>query len=178
VASLFNASCLAADFPDVLAMIPNIALQITNPPTRPANLNQPNANTLAPSNIQLSGHHYFSTNTTPVFELDSASAMDSHLGVVIGKKNANSTAPVGSAPSKYGGTVPWLFLDATNKSETATPEGNIRIGADVEGNEWKGIYRLLTAGGAAPKTCDGVATDENGVFSVEYASVYYFYKGS
>ena len=172
MASLFNASCLAANFPDLLALIPNIALQNPNPPIQPP---PGSPQTLYPSNVLLSGHHYFSTNTTPVFELDSASNNQSHLGVVFGKKNANSTAPAGSAQGQNG-AVAWLALDATNKSQTVDVKGNVRIGADAKGDEWKAIYRLYTAGGSPPKTCEGLSDSKEG-FSYDYSTVYYFYKG-
>ncbi|RMZ81814.1 hypothetical protein DV738_g1929, partial [Chaetothyriales sp. CBS 135597] len=173
VARLYNASCLAASYPDLLAMIPNIVLSL---PELSASDSSDSATTLGLSRIALSGHHYFSTKTTPVFELDSASDPLSHLGIVVGTKGANSTAPP-SAPQGQNGAVPWLYLTATNASETVTTQGVVRVGADSQGNEWKAIYRLLTAGGSAPKTCEGLDDSSTG-FSVDYSAVYYFYKGA
>ncbi|RMZ89013.1 hypothetical protein DV736_g3760, partial [Chaetothyriales sp. CBS 134916] len=170
VATLFNASCLAASYPDLLAMIPNIVLNLPDPSASDS------TNTLGPSDIVLSGHHFFATNTTPVFELDSATDPSSHLGIVVGKKGANSTAPAAAPQGKYG-AVPWLYLPATNTSETVGPKGVVRVGADIQGDEWKAVYRLLTAGGASPKTCEGQNSSSEG-FSIDYSAVYYFYKGT
>ncbi len=119
------------------------------------------------SQVDLSGHHYFSTNTTPVFELNSAT-LGAHLGVVVGKKSANSTAPAGSPlgpDGKGDGSVAWLQLSATNASVTTSGDG-----------QWKSIYRVNTAGGSPPKTCEGKNAGE--VFSVEYAANYWYYESA
>ncbi|RMZ79025.1 hypothetical protein DV737_g3601, partial [Chaetothyriales sp. CBS 132003] len=170
LATLYNASCLAANYPDLLSMIPNIVLNMPNPSL----VDSPT--TLGLSDIDLSGHHFFATNTTPTFELDSASNPSSHLGIVVGKKAANSTAPASAPQGKYG-AVPWLYLSATNASETVGSQGAVRVGADVNGDEWKAVYRLLTAGGSNPKTCKGQNATSEG-FSIDYSAVYYFYKGT
>jgi hypothetical protein len=116
------------------------------------------------SQVDLSGHHFFSTNTTPVFELNSA-ATGARLGIVVGKKSANSTAPPGSplGPDGQGfGSVAWLQLNTTNASVSTT------------GKEWKSIYRVNTAGGSPPKTCDGISAGE--VISIEYAANYWYFE--
>ena len=71
----------------------------------------------------------------------------------------------------------WLYLTTTNKSETVDVQGNVKVGADPNGLEWKAVYRLYTAGGNPPKTCEGLVADDVG-FSVQYSAVYYFYKGT
>jgi hypothetical protein len=118
------------------------------------------------SQVAISGHHFFSTNTTPVFELNSGVGPGNvHLGVVVGKKGANSTAPAGSplGPNGKGfGTVPWLQLGTTEES------------VNTQGKTWQKIYRLNTAGGSPPKTCEGRRAGE--VFSIEYAANYWYYE--
>jgi hypothetical protein len=150
LASIYNASCVAANYPDILAMLPSIALQFPPPPSSDTRL--------APANIELSGHHYFSTNTTPVFNLNASPDPARDLGVAVAHKVANSTAPANATKGVGGvgnGAVAWLYLLTTNATD-----GNIRA-----------IYRLSTAGGSPPKTCDGIS----GVFSVQYAAAYWFY---
>jgi hypothetical protein len=111
-----------------------------------------------PANLDLSGQHYFITNTTPVFDLNASPNPAQDLGVVVGHKVANSSAPADATkgPDDVGnGAVPWLFLNTT----TATI-GDIRE-----------IYRLNTAGGSPPPTCENMPPS----FSIQYAAEYWFY---
>jgi hypothetical protein len=150
IASLYNASCVAANYPDILSMLPALALEFPVPP-------QPSG-VLAPSNIDLCGHHYFATNTTPVFNLDVSPDPAEQIGNVVARKVANSTAPADAVKGPNGvgnGAVVWLSLNATNAT----------LG-DV-----KTVYRLNTAGGSPPKTCENSAPE----FSVQYAAEYWFY---
>jgi hypothetical protein len=139
---------VAADYPDLLGLIPNLALQYPLPsdPMAP----------LGPSNLQLSTHHFFSNSTTPVFAFD---APDSpNLGRVFAAKANASDAPANSVAGINGvgnGAVPWLYL--TSRSTT---QGDI-----------KAVYRLNTAGGQPPATCAGQAA----AFSIEYSANYWFY---
>src|SRR5688572_3233335 len=59
VATLFNASCIASNYPDILDMLPSIALQFPNPPN----------DFLEPGNLMLAGHHFFNEEGVPVFDL-------------------------------------------------------------------------------------------------------------
>lgn len=148
VASLYNASCIAANYPDLLSLLPNLALQYPLPAYPSSNLE--------PSNIDLSGHHFFENPTTPTFNMDADPTQQ--LGVAVAKKVANSTAPAGSplGPNGVGnGAVAWLYLQSTNATV-----GNIKT-----------VYRLNTAGGSPPLTCQ----DSPAVFSVQYAAEYWFY---
>jgi hypothetical protein len=150
IASLYNASCIAANYPDLLSMLPALALEFAAPP-------QP-SEVLAPSNIDLCGHHYFATNTTPVFNLNVSPDPAEQLGNVVAKKVANSTAPANAMKGVNGqgnGAVPWLYLTATNETQ-----------GDV-----KAVYRINTAGGSPPKTCENSTAE----FSVQYAAEYWFY---
>ena len=99
----------------------------------------------AVANQLLTGHHDFTAAGQPLF--------DTKFGNILAKKNSNSTAPVGSAQGSNGlGSVPWLKLDAVSGT-------------------FKEVYRLNTAGGVAPKTCEGITK----AFEVEYAAEYWFY---
>ncbi|RDW71143.1 hypothetical protein BP6252_07706 [Coleophoma cylindrospora] len=142
VATLYNASCIASTYPDLLAMLPDVALQF--------NLTSTDQNTLSPSNLAISGHHYFQNATTPAFNLDTA-AME--LGFAPCSKNNSVSAPagalVGQADTGFG-AVTWLKL-VTRTGAT----GNLEE-----------VYRLNTAGGNPPATCVGMPT----TFEVQYAA--------
>lgn len=99
----------------------------------------------------LSGHHEFTAAGVPLFVLDTASHK---YGSVQAKKDAASDAPARAAKGANGlGSVAWLKLAAT-------------VG------DYKEVYRVSTAGGVAPKTCEGIV----GSFEVEYSTLYYFWK--
>ncbi|KAF1986331.1 hypothetical protein K402DRAFT_87275 [Aulographum hederae CBS 113979] len=102
---------------------------------------------LAPANLYLSGHHYFPDVTTPFFNLTTAEA---NYGMGGFKKDNATPAP---NPAK---DVPWLKLSAK----------------DPESCNFFQVYRVNTAGGVAPKTCQG----QQAAFNVEYAAEYWIYK--
>jgi hypothetical protein len=150
VASLYNASCIAANYPDILSALPSLALQYPLPPSP--------SSTLTPANIDLSGHHYFITDTTPVFNLNASTDPAQQLGLVVSSKAAMSNAPANAIKGQNGvgnGAVAWLYLNTTSATQ-----GDVRA-----------VYRVNTAGGNPPKTCEG----SDAVFSVQYAAEYWFY---
>jgi len=99
----------------------------------------------------LSGHHEFTSAGVPYFTLDTERFK---YGAVQAKKDAASSAPANAPKGSNGlGSVPWLKLNAT-------------VG------DYKEVYRISTAGGQAPKTCQGI----QGNFEVEYSTLYYFWK--
>lgn len=100
----------------------------------------------------LSGLHTFTGAGVPLFELNT----NSHkYGYVQAKKDKASDAPKNAPKGSNGlGSVAWLKLVAT--------EG-----------DYKEVYRISTAGGVAPKTCEGRVP---GNFQVEYSTLYYFWK--
>jgi hypothetical protein len=142
VATLYNSSCVASTYPDLLAVLPNVALQF--------NLTSNDQSTLSPSNLAISGHHFFSNATTPAFDLNT-SAMN--LGFAPCAKNNTVLAPAG-APVGQGdqghGAVAWLKL-ITRSGAT----GNLEE-----------VYRVNTAGGSPPATCAGMPA----AFEVQYAA--------
>jgi len=149
VARFYNASCVASDWPDLLPIMPNLALQYPLP-------SDPNA-PLEPSNLALSTHHFFSNTTTPVFAFDAPTSPK--FGTVFAQKVNSSDAPANAVVGASGqgnGAVSWLYL--TSRADTVS---------DV-----KAVYRLNTAGGSPPATCQG----QPSAFSVDYSAVYWFYK--
>lgn len=143
VATLFNASCIAATYPDLLATLPGIALQF--------NLTDANQKSLTPSNLAISGHHYFTNTTTPFFDLDSAA---NRLGQAGCAKNNSVPAPATASVGQHNvgfGAVTWLKLTT-------------RTGATGDLME---VYRVNTAGGSPPATCAGLL---NTAFEVQYSA--------
>jgi hypothetical protein len=123
-------------------MLPNVALQFE--------LTDNDQATLPPSDLAISGHHYFSNLTTPIFDLKTT-AMD--LGFAPCAKNNSVAAPAGEPTGQDDeglGAVTWLKLLT-------------RVGAT--GN-LKEVYRVNTAGGKPPPTCAGMPT----TFEVDYAA--------
>ncbi|KXG50662.1 Protein of unknown function DUF3455 [Penicillium griseofulvum] len=125
VARLYNATCIAANYPDLLERVPNLAYKIPLPTNEYASF--------PPANIELMGHHFFS-ETTPEFNLNLTP--EKQNGIVMTKKGGAIDAPSGAASGKYG-AVPWLYL--------LTTDGTV-------GN-YKSVYRVNTAAGSPPKTC-------------------------
>lgn len=146
-ASLYNATCLSVLYGDLFTLGPTAALQFPYPTSEKSSL--------PPSNLDLSGHHYFTDLTTPAFDLNTKA--DS-LGFVLTKKLAGTPAPPladGQTPIGYG-NVPWLLLEA----KTGTT-GSVQK-----------IYRVNTAGGSPPPNC----ANQPDFFEVQYAAEYWFYK--
>jgi hypothetical protein len=144
VATLYNATCIASTYPDLLSILPSVALQF--------NLTSANQASLAPSNLAISGHHFFTNTTTPFFNLDTTAMA---LGFVPCAKNNTVSAPAGSPKGQAGvgnGAVAWLKLVA-------------RQGATGDLEE---VYRVNTAGGNPPATCAGMPD----TFEVQYAAEY------
>lgn len=149
VASLYNISCTQSNYPALSTMITNL---VTNYPLP----SDPNAN-FQPSDIVLSGHHFFS-NATPVFDLDVNS--QAQYGYVMAKKDSSSPAPKDAPVGPNGElAVPWLKLNTIDGTT-----GGI-----------KHVYRLNTVGGTAPKSCEGMTP---GVFTIVYSAQYWFYAES
>ena len=142
MATLYNATCVASTYSDLLAALPNVALQF--------NLTNPSQASLAPSDLAISGHHFFSNLTTPFFNLDSTSL---DLGVVPCSKNNTVSAPTGAPKGQDNtgfGAVAWLKLLARDGAT-----GNLEE-----------VYRVNTAGGNPPPACAGQAA----TFEIQYAA--------
>ncbi|ERT02362.1 uncharacterized protein SPSK_05482 [Sporothrix schenckii 1099-18] len=159
LATLFNASCVAASYPDVLDLLPRVVL--------PFNLSDNEISAfstrLYPTNLALSGHHYFKTATTAFFDLDTPTTQ---IGQIPCGKTATQSAPsdtvVGSDSDNRGqqgeAAVAWLKLAATAPTTGGLQE----------------VYRLQTVGGSPPAKCAGMPAE----FTVQYAAEYWFYETS
>jgi hypothetical protein len=148
VATLFNVSCLAADMPELLARLCPIALDLPIPSSSDVN---------SPIYQGMSGHHYFKDASTPYFDLDTGAH---RYGNGAFKKGDSTPAPKTAMAGPYNsghGPVAWLRLDA--KSTT-------------DGQVFKEVYRLNTAGGQPPKTCEGMPA----AFEVPYAAEYWLFQ--
>ncbi|KAJ5961259.1 uncharacterized protein N7479_008409 [Penicillium vulpinum] len=141
VARLYNATCIAANYPDLLASLPNLAYKIS------LSTNEDASFPLA--NLELMGHHFFYDATTPEFNLNTTPKKQG--GIVMTKKQGAIDAPSGAFSGKYG-AVPWLYLTAT--------EGTV-------GN-YKSVYRVNTAAGSPPTTCKGMPPAFEMQYSANY----------
>ncbi|EMR72484.1 putative malate dehydrogenase protein [Eutypa lata UCREL1] len=156
VATLFNASCVASSYPDLLHQLPKLALHFNLSSTEQLQLGSGSdwEQKLGPTNLGISGHHFFTNATTPFFTLDTSRAA---LGTIPCNKTGTTNAP-GTAPTgqQGEGAVAWLKLQARSGAT-----GNLQE-----------VYRVETAGGSAPKSCSGLPA----AFEIQYAAEYWFYE--
>ncbi|KAJ3495204.1 hypothetical protein NLG97_g3559 [Lecanicillium saksenae] len=139
VATLFNVTCMAAMYPDVTNKVPGMAVHF----------NLDTANRLGPAMLPVSGHHYFTAQGVPFFDLGSE-------GQLPCAKNASLNAPSTAAVGQQGdAAVAWLRLLATKDATNGLGE----------------VFRVSTAGGSPPETCK----DLSGPFQVEYSAEYWFW---
>ncbi|KAK3685637.1 hypothetical protein B0T22DRAFT_224853 [Podospora appendiculata] len=147
VATLFNASCIASTYPDLANALPKVALQFNLTASE-------SSQKLAPSDLAISGKHFFTNLTTPFFNLDSSRSLK--LGEVPCAKLAATPAPADAAKGQQGeAAVAWLKLVAREGATGGLQE----------------VYRVETAGGSPPATCKGLQAS----FTVQYAAQYWFY---
>jgi hypothetical protein len=112
------------------------------------NLTDPELPRMPPSNLAISGKHWFTNLTTPFFDLDTPAQQ---LGTAPCAKNASQAAPADAPKGQKGEpAVPWLKLTT-------------RSGATGDLQE---VYRVETAGGSAPASCQGMPA----TFEVQYAA--------
>lgn len=107
------------------------------------------AQKLAPSNLGVSGVHYFSEATTAFFDLDVSPSWK--IGAIPCGKNASVPAPA-DAPRglENEAAVAWLKLNAKPGATGGLQE----------------VYRVETVGGSPPATCRGMPAH----FEVQYAT--------
>lgn len=137
---------MAANDSDKLADLPKIALKIPD--------SSDIASALSRSKMDLLGHHYFQ-GSTPVFNLDTTS--DKQDGIAFTKVQKKLDAPSDSEQGDNG-AVEWLYL--------STVDGTV--------GDFESVYRISTAGGAPPQTCENVTSN----IEVQYAANYFFFRGS
>ncbi len=150
LASLYDASCIAASYPSLLAAMPPVALDNSLP--KSVSTTKASKNGLTPA---LAGTHYFTNLTTPFFDMDTALHAYGRGGFA---KVAGTPAPEGAPVGPKGrgnGSVPWLKLGGVSADEG-----------------WQEVYRVNTAGGQPPSSCEGMPK----TFTVEYAAEYWMWK--
>lgn len=153
VAVLYNASCVVAMYPDLANDLPRVALQF-NLTTEDIDAAVP-LTAMQPSNLVVSGKHFFNSEGTPFFNLDTPILKMGQAGCA---KNSSVPAPQDAAHGQQGEpAVSWLKL--------LTKDGST--------GDLQEVYRLQTAGGSAPATCK----DMPAVFEVQYAAQYWFWEG-
>lgn len=145
LATLYDVTCTAANFPHMLTMITKIAYNM-NLPTNFDNF----LSSLPPANLAVLGHHYFQ-NSVPIFNLNTPT----HQGGLAFTKLEDKLDSPSDAVQGGNGAVAWLAL--------STVEGTV--------GEYSSVYRVNTAGGAPPKTCQNMPSH----FEVEYSANYYFF---
>ena len=178
VAALFNASCVAASYPDVLHVLPGLALHFDLTDVLPGGIDAAIAATdaasvsdseaedddhdhdddegagpsqrIGPTNLDVSGLHFFTDDGTPFFNLDTTRQT---LGSIPCTKTEGTDAPT-DAPRglQDEGAVPWLRLQAVEGATGGLQE----------------VYRVETAGGSPPASCQGMPD----AFQVQYAAEY------
>ncbi|MDI1485476.1 MAG: hypothetical protein OHK93_000614 [Ramalina farinacea] len=101
--------------------------------------------------LDILGVHFFNDAGVPTFSLGDT-------GTLLGKKVGDIIAPANADPGPGGqgpGAVDWLYLSQAPGSEGLSS-----------------VYRVETAGGKPPKSCDGQPDD----IEVQYAALYWFYE--
>ena len=120
-----------------------------------------------------SGHHYFTNgNSTATFNLHTP-YITQNLGITFAAKIANVSAPATAQTGSDGSSaVPWLKLSSIGPVPKPAPPGTVDISVADQVGGVKEVYRLNTAGGAAPKTCAGL---EGTSFQKQYSAEYWFW---
>lgn len=141
MATLFNVSCIASLSPDLLQKVPNMAVNF--------DYDAATAGPLGPMMLPVSGHHFFVDSTTPFFNLDTPTL---DVGTIPCAKNNSAPAPSTAAAGPQGeGAVAWLKLTAKDGVTGSIKE----------------VYRVNTAGGNPPASCQGQPAN----IEVQYSAV-------
>lgn len=108
-------------------------------------------------------HYFYPDATTAVFDVNEI-AVDAKKGRFVGKKSENITAPTdadaGVAPDAFG-AVDWLKLVSKDGVKTAS-------GETFASNGYKAVYRVRTAGGKSPATCQGRPAHYEILYATQY----------
>lgn len=112
---------------------------------------------MGPTNLIISGKHFFQNSTTPFFNLDTSQLKIGEAGCA---KDNQTDAPADAPKGQQGEkAVPWLRL----KTRTGAT-GNLQE-----------VYRLETVGGSAPATCQGQPAAFEVQYSAQYVLTFVFY---
>ena len=108
-------------------------------------------------------HYFYPDASTPVFDVNEITTA-AKKGRFVGKRSENITAPgdanTGVAPNAFG-AVDWLKLVSTDTVRTAS-------GEVFASNGYKTVYRVETAGGKPPGTCQGRPAHFEILYSAQY----------
>ncbi|KAI4242336.1 MAG: hypothetical protein L6R40_004065 [Gallowayella cf. fulva] len=152
-ATLYNTTCISTLAPLALAQLPASALLIPTPQGPSAQL--------FPARALVSGQHYF-TAAAPTFNLHTATHnYGIQFGAVLAKVAVPEKLQAGQTGQDGSKPVPWLKLSSADASN----------GLPADASPVKEVYRVNTAGGSAPKTCEGMEK----TFEVQYAAEYWFW---
>jgi hypothetical protein len=146
-AFLYDASCLAKNFPEQLHMAPGILLTLD---IRVTDWIAKQISVFDGNTIEV-GEHLFTTVTTPVFDFQYRGIKD----FFVGKKLEAVPAPSYATPGAHG-AVDWLKLQAENGTYG-----------------FKEVYRVVTAGGNAPATCEGMGETFEMPYAAEYCEFFH-----
>ncbi|KAJ5960918.1 uncharacterized protein N7479_008068 [Penicillium vulpinum] len=150
VATLFDASCIAASS---LALLHEVPALISKTPVGSLAFMATLVSQGTRSTNLIIGEHYFNDGGDPVFDME-LSGSDSWIAA---SKIASTPAPKSKSRSrsrsKTPGDVPWLKL------------------GQKKGNGIQEVYRVVTSLGDSPSTCAGQKT----TIEVDYAAEYWFY---
>ncbi|KAL8804882.1 MAG: hypothetical protein Q9182_002284 [Xanthomendoza sp. 2 TL-2023] len=156
-ATLYNTTCMSCLAPSALAKIPASALLIPTPK---------GDSQLFPAQAFVSGQHYF-TGSAPTFNLHTATHnYGIQFASVLAKVPVPEKMQTGQMGQDGSKPVPWLKLAAANSLPSREQEV-----LDSDSSPVKEVFRVNTAGGSPPKTCDGMGK----TFEVEYAAEYWFW---
>ncbi|KAL8773330.1 MAG: hypothetical protein Q9209_001724 [Squamulea sp. 1 TL-2023] len=162
-ATLYNTTCMSCLAPVAMSKLAASALAMPTPQGETP---------LFPAQAFVSGQHYF-TGPAPTFNLHTNTH---NYGIQFASLLSKVPVPEnmivpGQNVGKDGSRpVPWLKLSSANAlSDTAPGVLQQALGSDA--SPVKELYRVNTAGGSPPKTCDGLAKN----FEVEYAAEYWFW---
>ncbi|KAL1969129.1 hypothetical protein VTN77DRAFT_383 [Rasamsonia byssochlamydoides] len=145
VATLFDASCLAAGYPALLRDLPPALMHVTHDAAVLAALTLGQLSASRNGSLVI-GEHYFRDSTTPFFDFRPFG----HPEWIAAKSEESVPAP---ANISIDGSVAWLKL-------------GYKDGCGI-----KEVYRVVTAGGDPPSTCKG----QPQTIQVDYAAEYWFY---
>ncbi|KAG0650417.1 hypothetical protein D0Z07_2923 [Hyphodiscus hymeniophilus] len=139
----FLSSTTSSAIPALAAFLPLTNALVPNAPLTISGL----------GSFPILGFHFFDAKGTPIFDLNTVGER------LASKKAGDIKAPSNASVGLDGtGAVDWLFLTSTGDA------GSTGLGA---------VYRVDTAGGNPPTSCEGFAAGD--VISVPYSAGYHFY---
>lgn len=151
LANLYSMGCAASHAPMAAPLMSPIGLSMPRPDADFPNF----------LGMPLLGHHYFTPGSTPTFNLMTPGGDDGYVNAaVVAKVPAPQDAMAGQG-GVGDGAVPWLAL-----TQKPGPQG-------AQGQQtFQSVFRVATAGGNPPKTCQGMQKE----FQVQYAAEYWFFQ--